>query len=137
MCAIVAGPAEAHFGNGAGLARQIAAEKFSPSCEPAIGRHVPDARARLGHPPLPDRPGGGMARLGFRSRCSALVHEYGHLAGSGTPTTPLSVMFSELTIFSPVRAAPRPAALRAGVDGHCWARTSDLRLVEAALSQLS
>src|SRR4051794_22897381 len=24
-----------------------------------------------------------------------------------------------------------------GRDGHCWARTSDLRLVEAALSQLS
>jgi hypothetical protein len=100
--AIVVGPAEAHFGEGAALARQIAAEKFPGACEPTITKHIPmrglafaarsGCRIRLAE---------GWHHRSFSARCSALVHEYGHLAGFEHSQNPASVMFESLTVFSP------------------------------------
>ena len=103
MLAILATPAQAHFGKGEELAREIAAEKFPEACDPTFTeKHIPmkglaytarrGCRIRLAE---------GWHHYGFRSRCSALVHEYGHLAGYRHSDNPASVMFASLTIFPP------------------------------------
>ena len=109
MLAIVVAPAEAHFGTGATLAHQIAAEKFPGACEPTITKHIPmrglafaartGCRVRLAE---------GWHEKGFASRCSALVHEYGHLAGFRHSDNPASIMFAELTIFAPCQRNALP-----------------------------
>jgi hypothetical protein len=94
--------AQAHFGSGEGQARQIAAEKFPGACDPTITKHIPmpglaytaqrGCRIRLAE---------GWHDHSFSERCSALVHEYGHLAGFPHSDNPASVMFESLNIFSP------------------------------------
>ena len=44
---------------------------------------------------------------------------------------------SENTYQTPIADGERPLSRRPTADGRCWARTSDLQLVELALSLLS
>jgi hypothetical protein len=101
VLAILPTHAEAHFGKGRELARQIAAEKFPGACDAPIGGHVPMSGLAWATPRCRIVLADGWHRHGFPARCSALVHEYGHLAGFSHSENPASVMFAELTIFSP------------------------------------
>lgn len=101
MLAALPASAEAHFGKGRELARQIAAEKFPGACDAPIGGHVPMSGLAWATPRCRIVLAEGWHRYGFPARCSALVHEHGHLAGFPHSDNPASVMFGELTIFSP------------------------------------
>lgn len=106
MLALLPASAHGHFGSGARIAHQIAAEKFPGACAPTITQHVPmrglaytafrGCRIRLAD---------GWHRESFTVRCSALVHEYGHLAGHRHSDNPASVMFESLVVFFPCRTA--------------------------------
>jgi hypothetical protein len=66
-----------------------------------------------------------------RMSAGALDHD-AHVAGNTTAARPILRHASD----DPNRCGERPRT-RISTDGRYWARTSDLRLVEAALSQLS